>query len=576
MTNPLAVLGELAQALKAEPWKGVALQQLHPSEYDQVIRFAETPFFQYVPFETEDNPCQVGVLKSPSKNKWILAGNRGGKSLTVAIEDVADCLNLDPLTKQSSKRFSEPVRMWVVCDSEESSIAIMETIIAEKCLGLDTTGFLWNFVKDECKYTRNGGFTNHILEWTNGSWIRFKYSTQKKANPNAFAGEYLHKIHHDEVQPQDVYSECRARLVDLDGYFVGTCTPIYDKTRGVPWIYQDLYLPRFDKKIEFHSWTLLDNPYLSKEAKQRLIEEWDEDEIDARVYGMFVPLGVKLAFPSKLQRQLKEQVRPPLAVGDLEEQADGGVGFVHNPQGPVRIWENPVLGEHYAGAGDPAEGLQKGDDSCWGMFKLSTGEQVAEIQGKIDPQAFAEMGRLLGLYFGQTSPALLGIENTKDGGANRFLAELGYPYIYQEQADNKKAYLEPTARLGISMSGARRRTALIAQARKWCEDGSVVPRSQWLLAQMETFALHHGKFQGLPGSHDDLVMEFVMSVEMMRVALMINGDGKGSSPMVDGVPIDAEEPVRTAEEEKWDLLDRKVAEKIEGLSTVEYFEEDLV
>ena len=51
----------------------------------------------------------------------------------------------------------------------------------------------------------------------------------------------------------------------------------------------------------------------------------------------------------------------------------------------LRIWAKPVPSETYVIGGDPAEGLEHGDDSVLEVLAGSTCEQVAELQGKVDP-----------------------------------------------------------------------------------------------------------------------------------------------------------------------------------------------
>ena len=108
---------------------------------------------------------------------------------------------------------------------------------------------------------------------------------------------------------------------------MGTMTPIYDEKagKGIPWIYEDLYLVRESKGINFHRWSMLENPYIPQEAKDRLINQWDEDEVDARVYGMFVPIGVKLAFPTKLIRSFKQDVVDPEEKAQLMYDEEGNI-----------------------------------------------------------------------------------------------------------------------------------------------------------------------------------------------------------------------------------------------------------
>lgn len=309
MDSGLSTLTELAQLLTTRPDLEEPIQNAHPQEWTEISRLTASPFFKFQPFTGKDqNLAQYGLLSSRHRNKWGITGNRCGKTLSGLFEDVCDCLGINPITKAASEKYDHPPRMWVVSDTEETSIDTIERTVVEQILGDDETGLMWNWVDDSSKYSKKSGFSEHGLTFTTGADIRFKFSTQKR---KTFQGTRLDKVHLDEEQPPDIYSECRARLVDLEGYMLGTMTPIYDKSKGLSWIYEQLYLPREQKDIEFHNWSLFDNPFIPEAEKHKLIEEWDEDEVEARVYGMFVPMGVKLALPRSLIREIRASIEAP-------------------------------------------------------------------------------------------------------------------------------------------------------------------------------------------------------------------------------------------------------------------------
>lgn len=330
---------ELAGTLNSRPDLLPIIAEAKPQAYEDVVRLMQTPFFSFQPFGFHKgkfyggyekikgqgyepvNACQVGWLLDQSVNKWATAGNRGGKSFLGAIEDTADALWIDPITKSFRKegeRFAQtPLRIWVVSDTEDVSIMDTEKIFYEQVLGTDEKGIMWNMVDDSCQYSDKNGWSNHLLKFTNGSTITFKFSTQKR---KTFQGVRLHKVRLNEVQPKPIYSECTARLADFNGFLTGTMTPLDD--RGVPWIYEELYLQRDKRGISFHQWSMFDNPHIPRDAKDRLVAMWDEDEIEARAYGAFVPIGQKLAFSHKLVRSLREKVTAP-EVGVLAQNENG-------------------------------------------------------------------------------------------------------------------------------------------------------------------------------------------------------------------------------------------------------------
>lgn len=335
LNSNLRDLCELAALVEDHPELVELIANERPEEYDTVNRLIASPFFGWTPFGkvgevsygpyTGDNTCQAGWLLDGHRSKWAICGNRSGKSVTGTIEDWADMMGIHPIFKTPSDKFEGPVRMWVVSDTEETSINVVERLFVDQILGRDESGMMWNFIDDECRYTDKSGWSDHVMRTTQGSECGFKFSTQRR---NTFQGVSLHKIRHDEVQPMDIYGECMARIADTNGYFTGTMTPIYDraKGRGIPWIYEELYLKRHEKKLSFHSWSMMDNPHIPEDAKRRLMEHWDEDEIEARVYGSFVPIGVKLALPQSLMREIRLKLSTPVE-GQLWMDEEGEVKY---------------------------------------------------------------------------------------------------------------------------------------------------------------------------------------------------------------------------------------------------------
>ena len=76
-----------------------------------------------------------------------------------------------------------------------------------------------------------------------------------------FQGSSLDFVWFDEESPEDIYYECRMRVLDKKGDIFGTMTPL----KGLTFIYREIYLnENNDKNVwyEFMEWA--DNPYLSK------------------------------------------------------------------------------------------------------------------------------------------------------------------------------------------------------------------------------------------------------------------------------------------------------------------------
>lgn len=331
-TDLFGMLATLAKEMEAKPWLGPVIAETQPEIYEQILQMASSPFFQWQPFgyTIDDNPCQFGWLEEWAHQSWAVCGNRTGKTEGTWIKFYASMIGLDPLTKQPTDRFKTKknpdgtIDGWIVSDTEDTSIDIIQRTLVREVLGDDESGFLWNFVDDSCQWTEANGWKNSRFVTTNGSRVTFKFSTQKR---KTFQGTSRNIIWADEEQPKDIMEECRVRVADCNGYLWGTLTPVYERLRGIPWIYHDVYLSREEKGIPFHNWSLLHNPHISEQIKANLMREWDEDSREVRIHGMFVPMGIQLAFPLSMIRTMRENVIKPES-GHLMFNEEGSVELV--------------------------------------------------------------------------------------------------------------------------------------------------------------------------------------------------------------------------------------------------------
>ena len=308
LSTGVSKLLTVGRDLQEHPWKMELVTDVMPDVVRDLERLSKVPLFTFVPFGNwPPNPTQqVGFLADDSRIKGAICGNRSGKTIVANVEDCYDCIGLDPLLKGPSHRYPDSIDMWAVSDTEETSINIVQRGISE-LLG-EEIGFGWELVDDTTQYDASGGFKNNELVWATGSRLSFKFSTQKR---RSFQGVALDKVRLDEEPPKDIYSECYARTIDREGRLSITFTPVYDRLRGLSWIYEDLYLKSEEKGASFHNWALFDNPHLSEGAKSEILNAWDEDERDVRAFGIFTPMGVKPALDRALIRQAEDMVEQP-------------------------------------------------------------------------------------------------------------------------------------------------------------------------------------------------------------------------------------------------------------------------
>lgn len=131
------------------------------------------------------------------------------------------------------------------------------------------------------------------LHFANGSTIEFMSYDQDLVK---FAGTSRHWIHFDEEPPHPIYVENMARLIDTDGDFWITMTPV----EGITWVYDELYEKNIDKQDDVNVQVLiieinsLENPFLSSGAIESFVDGVDEDEVSARIAGKFVQVGGRI------------------------------------------------------------------------------------------------------------------------------------------------------------------------------------------------------------------------------------------------------------------------------------------
>lgn len=185
----------------------------------------------------------------------------------------------------------------------------------------------------------------------------------------------------------------------------------------------------------------------------------------------------------------------------------------------IRFFHHPVSDHRYALGADPAQGLVHGDDSALCVIDRKTGEQCAEFQGKCDPLEFGDLIGMVGRYYNN---AYAGVENVSDLSPILYLRENDYPSLHYQCVIDGRVYDKHTDKIGWN-TNSRTRRILRNDALEHLKDGSVTIRSVHLLDQMEVFARNErGRWEAIPGASDDLVFAFMIAVQMMKWAEVVD------------------------------------------------------
>lgn len=210
--------------------------------------------------------------RSTSKEKLYIGGNRSGKTVAGAAEAVM-WLTGDHTYRTDIPK--PPIRgRMVTVDIQEGieKIAIPEIKrwMPRKYLINDS----W-----EDSYSK----ASRTLTLKNGSFLEFMSYEQDREK---FQGTSRHFCWFDEEPPQEIYDECMMRLVDTDGSYWISMTPLIEMS----WVKDTIYDPwcEGDRSIYVLEVNTEENPHIKLSALDRLTRNLSEEERKTRRSGAFI------------------------------------------------------------------------------------------------------------------------------------------------------------------------------------------------------------------------------------------------------------------------------------------------
>lgn len=211
--------------------------------------------------------------KSGAKRRLYIGGNRSGKTYSSVAEDCYWLTGTHPYRDTPEP----PIRGRVVTVDFTYGL---EQIILPLFKSLMPTRFLKNGSWED-SYSKQF----RTLTLTNGSTVEFMSYEQETEK---FAGTSRHFVHYDEEPPLHIFNECNARLVDTDGCWWISMTPV----EGLTWTFEKIYeKAKTDPNLYVVEADMLDNPHITPEAAEAYLSGLDDDERKAREHGTYVQLG---------------------------------------------------------------------------------------------------------------------------------------------------------------------------------------------------------------------------------------------------------------------------------------------
>lgn len=223
---------------------------------------------------------QMAFHRCTKRNRWVFGGNRSGKTECGAVETVWLARGIHPFRPNRKE-----ISCWVVSLSQQ----VQREVAQQKVLHyLDKSWIEEIAMLSGSKGSPQYGVIDYLIirnVFGGTSKIAFKSC---EAGREKFQGASLDFVWFDEEPPQDVYEECRMRVLDREGEIFGTMTPL----KGLTWVYDEIYLNSKNSKevwYEFMEWA--DNPFLSASEVQAMTETLSADSLESRRYGRFRSVG---------------------------------------------------------------------------------------------------------------------------------------------------------------------------------------------------------------------------------------------------------------------------------------------
>lgn len=229
---------------------------------------------------------QMQFHKCQKRNRWVFGGNRTGKTECGAVESIWLALGRHPYRQNRAN-----VEGWVVSLSNR----VQKEVAQAKILKYLPRSAIKDIVMVQGKKASpESGVIECIslyndLGGTGRIWFKSCEEGREK-----FQGSSLDFVWFDEEPPEDIYRECKMRVLDRSGDIFGTMTPL----KSFSFIYDEIYLNRSnDPEVFCLQMSWMDNPYLKQSEIDRLTLTMSDDELEARKFGHFTSISSGLVYP---------------------------------------------------------------------------------------------------------------------------------------------------------------------------------------------------------------------------------------------------------------------------------------
>jgi phage terminase large subunit-like protein len=215
----------------------------------------------------------------------VFGGNRSGKTECGAVEAIWMARGNHPYRKNKPN-----VVGWVV----SLSTRVQKEVAQDKILKYLNKSWIEDIVMQQGRKTaaEYGVIECIVIKNVFGGLSKIYFKSCEEGR-DKFQGASLDFVWFDEEPPEDIYTECRMRVLDRSGDIFGTMTPL----KGLTYIYDQIYLnSQNDSEVYYQFMEWADNPFLSQLEVERMTAVLSIEDVEARRYGRFVNKNNSLVY----------------------------------------------------------------------------------------------------------------------------------------------------------------------------------------------------------------------------------------------------------------------------------------
>lgn len=233
-------------------------------------------------------------------------------------------------------------------------------------------------------------------------------------------------------------------------------------------------------------------------------------------------LSGKTVFDTEAVLARLEKIPKPLKVGYFAYDYDGlritNIRWINDRNGYIKLYQMPNVPAFtkYAIGGDTAG---DGSDSYTGhVLDARTGEQVAHLKQKFDPDQYTKQMYCLGKYY---CDGLIGIEANFDSYPIMELQRLGYPNQYVREVQDSYTH-KTEKRFGFKTTSLTRPTAISRLIEVVRDHTDTINDRETLEELLTIIKNQEGRIEAPEGGHDDEMMGLAIAHQVRDQVVFTN------------------------------------------------------